>query len=162
VKFSGAGSHTLRLNKNFTPATHRDTSSDLPVGWSVIKSIPKISTGSQHLSPQAGHPTPIKLFHVVFEQHPIAIPTISAIIPSMTQTNNTRQFIQVSAHKDSNNFMHCSNLSLMASDKLSPSMALAELEKMASEYESNGYVINWIYQEFDSVDEEMYGDLFNV
>jgi hypothetical protein len=78
----------------------------------------------------------------------------------MTQTNNTRQFIQVSAHKDSNNFMHCSNLSLMASDKLSPSMALAELEKMAIEYESNGYVINWIYQEFDSIDEEMYGDLF--
>jgi hypothetical protein len=48
----------------------------------------------------------------------------------------------------------------MSYDRLSPSMALAELEKMASEYESNGYVINWIYQEFDSIDEEMYGDLF--
>jgi hypothetical protein len=48
----------------------------------------------------------------------------------------------------------------MAYDRLSPSMALAELEKMAIEYESNGYVISWIYQEFDSIDEEMYGDLF--
>ena len=93
--------------------------------------------------------------------HPIAIPTISAIIPSMTQTNtNTRQFIQVSAHKDSNNFMHCSNLSLMANQKLSPSMALAELEKMASEYSSNGYTIEWIQKDFDAFDEEYYGDLF--
>ena len=91
--------------------------------------------------------------------HPIAIPTISAIIPSMTQTN-THQFIQVSAHKDSNNFMYCSNLSLMASDKLSPSMAFAELEKMASEYESNGYTIEWIKNDFDSFDEEYYGHLF--
>lgn len=82
----------------------------------------------------------------------------------MTQTNTTkqsiRQFIQVSAHKDSNNFMYCSNLSLMASDKLSPSMALAELEKMASEYSSLGYSIEWIYQDFDSFDEEYYGHLF--
>jgi len=79
----------------------------------------------------------------------------------MTQTNtNTRQFIQVSAHKDSNNFMHCSNLSLMANQKLSPSMALAELEKMASEYSSNGYTIEWIQKDFDAFDEEYYGDLF--
>jgi hypothetical protein len=79
----------------------------------------------------------------------------------MTQTKATKQFIQVSAYKDSKNFMHCSNLSLMASDKLSPSMALAELEKMASEYESNGYIIEWIQRDFDSFDEEYYGDLFN-
>lgn len=83
----------------------------------------------------------------------------------MTDTNTTtkqsaRRFIQVSAHKDSNNFMHCSNLSLMASDKLSPSMALAELEKMASEYASLGYSIEWIYQEFDAFDEEYYSHLF--
>ena len=80
----------------------------------------------------------------------------------MTQTNviPTRQFIQVSAHKDSNNFMYCSNLSLMASDKLSPSMALAELEKMASEYSSLGYSIEWIKNDFDAFDEEYYGHLF--
>ena len=78
----------------------------------------------------------------------------------MTQTNTPKQFIQVSAHKDSNNFMHCSNLSLMASGKLSPSMALAELEKMAKEYSSNGYTIEWIRKDFDSFDEEYYGDLF--
>jgi len=56
--------------------------------------------------------------------------------------------------------MYCSNLSLMASDKLSPSMALVELEKMASEYSSKGYTIEWIKRDFDFVDEEMYGDLF--
>jgi hypothetical protein len=48
----------------------------------------------------------------------------------------------------------------MASDKLSPSMAFAELEKMASEYESNGYTIEWIKNDFDSFDEEYYGHLF--
>jgi hypothetical protein len=48
----------------------------------------------------------------------------------------------------------------MANDKLSPSMALAELEKMAIEYESNGYTIEWIKKDFDSFDEEFYGDLF--
>ena len=78
----------------------------------------------------------------------------------MTQTN-TRQFIQVSAYKDSNNFMHCSNFSLMANQKLSPSMALAELEKMASEYASSGYTIEWIYQDLDAFDEEYYGEFFN-
>ena len=78
----------------------------------------------------------------------------------MIQTNTTHQFIQVSAHKNSNNFMHCSNLSLMANQKLSPSMALAELEKMASDYSSNGYTIEWIKNDFDSFDEEYYGYLF--
>ena len=78
----------------------------------------------------------------------------------MTQTNTTKQFIQVSAHKDSNNFMYCSNLSLMASDKLSPSMALAELEKMASVYSSLGYSIEWIKNDFDAFDEEYYSHLF--
>jgi hypothetical protein len=80
----------------------------------------------------------------------------------MTQTNTPKRFIQVSAHKDSNNFMYCSNLSLMASDNLSPSMALAELEKMAQEYSSKGYTIEWIQKDFDEFDEEFYGDLFNV
>jgi hypothetical protein len=48
----------------------------------------------------------------------------------------------------------------MASDKLSPSMALAELEKMASEYSSLGYSIEWIKNDFDAFDEEYYGHLF--
>lgn len=79
----------------------------------------------------------------------------------MIQTNTTKQFIQVSARKDSNNFMHCSNLSILANQKISPSMALAELEKMASEYSSLGYSIEWIYEDFDSIHEELYGELFN-
>ena len=48
----------------------------------------------------------------------------------------------------------------MASGKLSPSMALAELEKMASEYSSSGYTITWIKNDFDSFDEEYYSHLF--
>lgn len=158
---SGVHSQQLRLNSNFTPATPCDTSSD------TDKVIHSLSTGSQHLSPHAlycisviQHPQCSMLYLSNNPFFPIAIPTISTIIPSMTQTNTTHQFIQVSAHKDSNNFMHCSNLSLMANQKLSPSMALAELEKMASDYSSNGYTIEWIKNDFDSFDEEYYGYLF--
>ena len=41
----------------------------------------------------------------------------------------TKQFVQVSAHKDSDNFMHCSNLSLMAGavPKLTAKQALRKL-----------------------------------
>jgi len=35
-----------------------------------------------------------------------------------------KQFVQVSAHKDSNNFAHCSNLSLMADRGMSATQAL--------------------------------------
>jgi len=72
-----------------------------------------------------------------------------------------KQFVQVSAHKDSNNFMYCSNLSLMANQNLSANEALDELLALANEYESEGYSIEWIYQDFDSVDEELYGALFD-
>jgi adenine C2-methylase RlmN of 23S rRNA A2503 and tRNA A37 len=72
----------------------------------------------------------------------------------------TKQFIQVSAHKDSNNFAHCSNLSLMANDGLTAEQALRKLEEMADEYTSKGYTIEWIRNDFDVVEEEMYGELF--
>jgi hypothetical protein len=72
----------------------------------------------------------------------------------------TKQFVQVSAHKDSNNFAYCSNLSLMADDGLTASQALAKLKVMADEYASNGYKIEWILEDFDAVYEEMYGELF--
>ena len=72
----------------------------------------------------------------------------------------TKQFVQVSAHKDSNNFMHCSNLSLMANDGLTARQALRKLQVMADEYALNGYSIEWITEDFDAVDEELYGDLF--
>jgi len=54
-----------------------------------------------------------------------------------------KQFVQVSAHKDSNNFAHCSNLSLMADD-----------------YAQRGYAVEWIREDWDAAYEEMYGDLF--
>ena len=73
-----------------------------------------------------------------------------------------KQFVQVSAHKDSNNFAHCSNLSLMANHGINARYALRELQVMANEYASNGYTIEWIVEDFDAVYEEMYGELFGV
>ena len=71
-----------------------------------------------------------------------------------------KQFVQVSAHKDSNNFAHCSNLSLMANEGVTAQQALDQLQAMADDYQSKGYTIQWIREDFDSVYEEMYGDLF--
>jgi hypothetical protein len=71
-----------------------------------------------------------------------------------------KQFVQVSARKDSNNFAHCSNLSLMANEGLTADQALRKLQDMANEYALNGYSIEWIRDNFDPVEEEMYGDLF--
>jgi hypothetical protein len=72
----------------------------------------------------------------------------------------TKQFVQVSAQKDSNNFAHCSNLSLMSNEGLNAEQALRKLQVMADEYALNGYKIEWIRNDFDPVEEEMYGDLF--
>lgn len=71
----------------------------------------------------------------------------------------TKQFVQVSASKDSNNFAHCSNLSLMAYEGLNYDQALRKLQVMADEYSLNGYAIEWTRYDFDSVDKEIYGDL---
>ena len=71
-----------------------------------------------------------------------------------------KQFVQVSAHKDSNNFAHCSNLSLMADQGLTAEQALHHLQAMADEYAVKGYTIEWIRENFDAVYEEMYGELF--
>lgn len=71
-----------------------------------------------------------------------------------------KQFVQVSAHKDSSNFAHCSNLSLMANQQLTAKQALRHLQVMADDYALNGYVIEWIREDFDAVYEEMYGELF--
>ena len=72
----------------------------------------------------------------------------------------TKQFIQVSAQKDSNNFMYCSNLNLMADEGMTAQQALVKLQGLADEYALKGYNIHWIREDFDPVDEEMYGDLF--
>ena len=72
----------------------------------------------------------------------------------------TKQFVQVSAHKDSNNFAHCSNLSLMANQKLTATESLRQLQVMADKYALNGYKIEWIFEEFDAAYEEMFGELF--
>ena len=71
----------------------------------------------------------------------------------------TKQFVQVSAHKDSNNFAHCSNLSLMANQQLTAKQALRHLQVMADDYALNGYKIEWIREDFEAVYEEMYGEL---
>jgi len=71
-----------------------------------------------------------------------------------------KQFIQVSAHKDSNNFAHCSNLSLMANGNMTAAQAQTYLNIMAEVYAENGYTIEWIREDFDAAYEEMYGELF--
>ena len=71
-----------------------------------------------------------------------------------------KQFVQVSAVKDRNNFAFCSNLSLMADQNMTEKQALRYLQVMADEYALNGYTIEWIREDFDADDEEMYGDLF--
>jgi hypothetical protein len=72
----------------------------------------------------------------------------------------TKQFVQVSAHKDSNNFAHCSNLSLMADRNMSATQALHYLHVMADVYAQRGYTIEWIREDFDAAYEVMYGELF--
>jgi hypothetical protein len=72
----------------------------------------------------------------------------------------TNQFVQVSASKDSNNVLHCSNLSIMAYDGMTADQALCKLQDMANEYALKGYSIQWTFQDFDAIDEEMYGELF--
>jgi hypothetical protein len=48
----------------------------------------------------------------------------------------------------------------MATHGINARYALRELQVMADEYASKGYTIEWIREDFDAVDEEMYGDLF--
>jgi len=72
----------------------------------------------------------------------------------------TKQFIQVSARKDSNNFAHLSNLSLMANSNMTAAQAQTYLNIMADVYTDHGYTVEWIREDFDAVYEEMYGDLF--
>jgi hypothetical protein len=72
----------------------------------------------------------------------------------------TKQFVQVSARKDSNNFMCCSNLSLMENEGLTTKQAVRKLQVMADEYALNGYKIEWIREDFDAAYEEMFGELF--
>ena len=71
-----------------------------------------------------------------------------------------KQFVQVSAHRDSNNFAHCSNLSLMADRNMNVEQALRYLQVMADDYAQRGYRVEWIREEWDPLHEQMYGDLF--
>jgi hypothetical protein len=48
----------------------------------------------------------------------------------------------------------------MANEGLNSDQALRKLQVMADEYALNGYTIEWIRNDFDAVEEEMYGDLF--
>ena len=63
----------------------------------------------------------------------------------------TKQFVQVSARKDSNNFAHCSNLSLMANEGLTSDQALRKLQVMADDME--GGCINVEYPDGEVIEE---------
>lgn len=71
-----------------------------------------------------------------------------------------KQFVQFSAHKDSNNFAHCSNLSLMANDGLTVEQAEQDLQSQAADYAARGYEVVWIREDLTDEDLELYGDLF--
>jgi len=82
-KISGLHSHRLRLNSTFTPATHRDTSSDLLTDWSVIK----VPQSYPHLIHRLIH----SLFYTtdgVSRKYSIAILCGIVIIPSMKHKQN--------------------------------------------------------------------------
>jgi hypothetical protein len=81
-------------------------------------------------------------------------------IDSNKEPEVIKQFVQVSAHRDSNNFAHCSNLSLMADRDMSAMQALHYLQVMADDYAQRGYAVEWIRENWDAAYEEMYGDLF--
>lgn len=70
-----------------------------------------------------------------------------------------KQFVQVSAHRGED-FMLCSNLSLMTNQKLTAKQALRKLQVMADEYALNGYSITWTIENFTSFEEKVYGNLF--
>jgi len=71
-----------------------------------------------------------------------------------------KQFVQVSAHRDSNNFAHCSNLSLMADRNMNAEQALRYLQVMADDYARRGYRVEWIREDWNPFHDQMYGDLF--
>jgi hypothetical protein len=71
-----------------------------------------------------------------------------------------KQFVQVSAHKANGDFAFCSNLGLMGNQKMTDKQALRHLQVMADEYALNGYEVEWTREDFDAVDEEIYGELF--
>jgi len=48
----------------------------------------------------------------------------------------------------------------MADEGMTAQQALDKLQGLADEYALKGYKIHWIREDFDPVDEEMYGDLF--
>jgi hypothetical protein len=48
----------------------------------------------------------------------------------------------------------------MADRDMSAIQAQRYLQVMADDYAQRGYTIEWIREDFDAVDEEMYGELF--
>lgn len=69
-------------------------------------------------------------------------------------------FIQVTARKDSDNFACASNLSFMDHQRLTPEQAEQALVKMAGEYASKGYNVEWIREELHQDEVPFWAPLF--
>ena len=72
----------------------------------------------------------------------------------------TYEFIQVTCTKLNGDFIICSNLSMMDHQKLSPQDAVKALEAIAVKAQADGFSVEWTREKMDSVEIEIYGDLF--
>lgn len=59
------------------------------------------------------------------------------------------KFVQVTAYKSDEDFFLCSNLSLIAGQKLTATQATLQLQVWADEYALKGYDIKWYTDDLD-------------
>jgi hypothetical protein len=76
-------------------------------------------------------------------------------------TKMNQEFIQITATRDEDLFF-CSNLGLMDSQKIDADSALERLCILAAEYTAEGYQVDWIREQYRSIDLLEHGELFRT
>jgi hypothetical protein len=76
-------------------------------------------------------------------------------------TKMNHEFIQITAALDEDLFF-CSNLGLMDSQKIDADSALERLCILAAEYTDQGYRVDWIREQYRSIDLLEHGELFRT
>jgi len=76
-------------------------------------------------------------------------------------TKMNHEFIQITAIRDEDLFF-CSNLGLMDSQKIDADSALERLCVLAAEYTDQGYQVDWIREQYRSIDLLEHGELFRT
>jgi hypothetical protein len=77
-------------------------------------------------------------------------------------TKMNQEFIQITATKDAEDLFFCSNLGLMDSQKIDADSALERLCILAAEYTDQGYRVDWIREQYRSIDVLEHGELFRT